>query len=265
MIYKAHILIVDDDLAVCRSAAAVFKNEAISVDTVNSGEEAVEKVDEKNYAVVIVDLMMPGKSGIEVIKELKRKKPDITIIMITGYPSIKTAVKAIKSGAYDYIPKPFTPGELRSLVARALEKRHTYEEISGKLGIKEEKLVDISIPEGLYGIPDHSWVKLEEGGKVCIGMHHALICNLLNIGTIEFPEINEMKYQGEACVRFLDSQNHVLRIWTPVTGKVIAVNEELRNDISKLIQDPYGEGWLVHIQPAHLEEDLQNLAPLESL
>jgi len=265
MIYKANILVVDDDLAVCRSVAAVFKNEACTVDTVNNGEEALEKIDEKNYAVVIVDLMMPGKSGIEVIKELKKKKPDVTIIMITGYPSIKTAVKAIKSGAYDYIPKPFTPGELRSLVARALEKRHAYEEISGKLGIKEEKLVDISIPEGLYGIPDHSWARVEEDGKVYVGMHHAQVRNLRNIGTIEFPEKNDMKYQGEACVRFLDPQKHVLRIWAPVTGKVLSVNEELKTDISKLLQDPYGEGWLVVIQPAHLEEDLQNLVSLESL
>jgi CheY-like chemotaxis protein/glycine cleavage system H lipoate-binding protein len=264
MIYKANILVVDDDLSVCKSVAAVFKNESCTVDTVNNGEDALEKVKEKNYALVIVDLMMPGISGLDVIKKLKKNKPDLTVIMITGYPSIKTAVKAIKIGAYDYIPKPFTPGEIRSLVARALEKRHNYEEISGKLGIKEEKLVDISLPDGLYGIPDHSWVKIEEDGNVRIGIHHALISAVHDLDTIEFPDKNEMRYQGEACVRFIDSQNQVLRLWTPVTGKVIDINEELNADFSKLLQDPYGEGWLITIEPDHLEEDLQNLVSLRS-
>ena len=263
MIYKANILVVDDDLSVCKSVAAIFKNESCTVDTVNSGEEALQKVKEKNYALVIVDLMMPGKSGLDVIKELKKKKPDLTIIMITGYPSIKTAVKAIKTGAYDYIPKPFTPGELRSLVARALEKRLAYEEISGKLGIEEEKLVDISLPDGLYGIPDHSWARIEEDGIVRIGIHHALIRGIRDLDTIEFPDKNEMRYQGEACVRLIYSQNQVLRLWTPVTGKVTGINKELNKDFSKLTRDPYGEGWLVSIKPAHLEEDLQNLVSLK--
>lgn len=264
MMYKANILVVDDDMSVCKSVAAVFKKEAFTVDMVYSGEEAVRAVKDNNYAVVIVDLMMPGMSGLDVIQELKKKKPDLTIIMITGYPSIQTAVKAIKLGAYDYIPKPFTPAELRSLVVRALEKRHTYEEISGKLGITEQKLVEISIPDNLYCIPEHSWAKVEKDGKVRVGIHHALIRNVKNFNEIEFPRENEMRYQGEVCVRFIDSQNQVLRLWTPVTGKVTGINEQINKNFSKLTQDPYDEGWLVLIEPLHLDKDLQNLVPLKS-
>lgn len=264
MLYKANILVVDDDTAVCKSVAGVFKNEACSVDTVFSGEEALGKVKEKNYAIVIVDLMMPGMSGLEVIQELKRLKPDITIIMITGYPSVKTAVKAVKVGAFDYLPKPFTPGELRSVAARALEMRRAYEEVSEKLGIEEKKLVDISIPDGLYCMPEHSWAKVEADGNVRIGMHHAFARSIQNLAAVELPKENEMRYQGEVCVKLTDEKNQVLRLWTPVTGKVIQVNTEISKDLAKLIQDPYNEGWLVLIEPAQLEEDLQNLAPLKS-
>jgi CheY-like chemotaxis protein/glycine cleavage system H lipoate-binding protein len=264
MRYKANILVVDDDISLLEGVAIILRNEGYIVDTVPRGSEALKKLEENHYAVVIVDLMMPGMDGIDLLQEIKSKKPDVTVIMITGYPSIKTAVKSIKLNAFDYLPKPFTPDELRSLVARALEKRQTYEEIAEKLGLEEEKLVEIAIPNGLYCIPDHSWVKLEKDGKVRIGAHHVLIRTVKGIKTIDFPGKNETRYQGEVCVRITDSHNQVLRLWTPVTGKVIAVNEEIGENVSNLIHDPYDKGWMVLIEPLHLEEDLKNLTPLKT-
>jgi len=264
MKYKANILVVDDDTSLCEGVAIILRNEGYTVDTVFRPDEALKKVEEDHYAVVIADLMMPGMDGIELLQEIKRKKPDVTVIMITGYPSIKTAVKSIKLSAFDYIPKPFTPDELRSLVARALEKRHVYEEIAEKMGIEEEKLVEIAIPDGLYCIPDHSWAKPEKDGNVRIGIHHVLVRTVKDIESIDFPGKNETRYQGEVCVRIIDSRKQVLRLWTPVTGKVIEVNEEIGKNVSKLIHDPYKEGWLVLIEPLHLEEDLKNLTPLRN-
>ena len=262
MIYKANVLVVDDDMSVCKSVANVLKSEGYTVDMVLSGEEAVEKMKKSKYALVIVDLMLPGMSGIELLQEIKKMNPNTTVIMITGYPSIKTAVESIKLSAYDYIPKPFTPDELRSLVARALERRQTYEEMAAKLGIEEEKLVDISMPDDIYCIPDHSWVKVEEDGNVRIGIHHMLIRTLKDITSIQFPGISETRFQGEACVRIMGTRQQILQVWTPVTGKVVDVNEELSDDFSKLMNDPYDKGWLVLIEPAQLEDDLKNLVNL---
>jgi len=146
MIYKANILVVDDDTTVCKSIAKVLENEGYTVDMVFSGEEALEKVSKNKYAVVLIDLKLPGLGGTEVLQGIKKKNPNITAIMITGYPSIKTAVESIKLSAFDYLPKPFTPDELSGMVARALERRRTYEEIAQQIGINEEKLVEISKP-----------------------------------------------------------------------------------------------------------------------
>jgi CheY-like chemotaxis protein/glycine cleavage system H lipoate-binding protein len=258
-------MVVDDDKSICKSVANVLKNEGYIVDMVFSGEEALEKVEEKKYAIIIVDIMMPGMSGIDLLKEIKKKKPDITVIMITGYPSIKTAVESIKLSAFDYIPKPFTPDELRALVARALERRQTYEEVAANLGIEEEKLVEISIPEGLYCIPEHSWAKVEKDGIVRIGIHHIFLRSIKGIQSIKFPAKNEMRYQGEACLRITDSRSQTIRLWTPVTGKITDINEKICNDFSKLVYDPYETGWLVLMEPIHLEDDIKNLTILKSI
>ncbi|MEO0182466.1 MAG: glycine cleavage system protein H, partial [candidate division WOR-3 bacterium] len=75
----------------------------------------------------------------------------------------------------------------------------------------------------------------------------------------ELPGLGEMRYQGEACVRINTSTKQVYRVWTPVSGKVIRVNQDLHRNYSELITDPYGRGWLIVIQPTNLEADLKNL------
>jgi DNA-binding NtrC family response regulator len=85
-----------------------------------SGEEALKKEDEKKYDVIIADLMMPGLSGLDLLRSLKGKNSAAKVIMITGYPTMKNTVQSMQFGAYDYLPKPFLPSDLRTLVARAL-------------------------------------------------------------------------------------------------------------------------------------------------
>ena len=118
MAYKAKILVVDDEIPVCKSISSVLENERYTVDTALSGEEALKKDKESEYDVIITDLMMPGISGMELLKIVKNKRTDCKVIMVTGYPSLKTAVQSTKLGAFDYIPKPFTPNELRIIMRK---------------------------------------------------------------------------------------------------------------------------------------------------
>jgi len=248
----AKILVVDDELPVCKSVAGALADSAYAVDTVLSGEEALRKCKEISYDVVITDLMMPGISGMDLLKAVHDLRPDTRVIMITGYPSIQSAVQAIKLGAFDYIPKPFTPDELRSLVARARARKDVHEDTKG-----------LNIPGGLYCIPDNAWIKIENDGTVRAGVHHNLLNTMKAIRSVELPSINETRYQGEACALITDSKKHVLRMWTPITGRVVAVNNELQNDLSKLKNDPYGEGWLVVLAPTNLDSEKKNLALLK--
>ncbi|UCF70483.1 MAG: response regulator [candidate division WOR-3 bacterium] len=252
---KFKILVVDDELPVCKSIASALAGDEYSIDTALSGEEALEYQEKKHYDAIIADLMMPGISGLELLKKVKENRPDTMMIMITGYPSIRTAVEAVKIGAFDYLPKPFTPDDLRSIVSRALTRKRVVEQKVEQSRILE----DLPVPQGLHSIPDNSWVKVEDDGSVLVGIHHMLLVTIKKISSIEYPKLNETRYQGEALVRIIESSDRIHKLWTPVTGKIIAINRRIQDDYSKLYQDPYITGWLVQMTPTNLENDLKNL------
>lgn len=118
-----HVLVVDDEKVMQDSCSRILVREGYTPTSVNSGEEAIEKFDCEPFDLVLLDLKMPGIGGIETLRRLKEMDPGITIMIMTGYPSIETAVKAIKLGAYDYITKPFNPDALRIAINRALERK----------------------------------------------------------------------------------------------------------------------------------------------
>ena len=118
-----NVLVVDDEAIMQDSFARILNKEGHEVQTASSGEEAIEKFDREPFDLVLLDIKMPGIGGIETLRRLKEMDPGVTILIVTGYPSIDTAVKAIKLGAYDYITKPFTPDVLRIAINRALERK----------------------------------------------------------------------------------------------------------------------------------------------
>ena len=118
---KKRILVVDDEINVCKSIRQALLNEAYEIDTSLSGEDALKKEDVKRYDVIVADLMMPGLSGLDLLQALKGKNSSAKVIMITGYPTLKNTVQSVQLGAFDFLPKPFLPSDLRNVVARALE------------------------------------------------------------------------------------------------------------------------------------------------
>jgi two-component system phosphate regulon sensor histidine kinase PhoR len=131
---KHRILVVDDEVTVCKSIRQVLVREDCDVDMALSGEEALRLDTERPYDVLIVDLMMPGLSGMDLLKSLKAKNPKARIIMVTGYPTMRNTLQAIQLGAMDFLPKPFLPTTLRNLVAKALEGEGETPDGSGAAG-----------------------------------------------------------------------------------------------------------------------------------
>jgi len=115
------ILVVDDEINVCKSIRRALMCDEYEIDMATGGEEALRKEAEKHYDVILVDLMMPGLSGIDLLRSLKGQRSPAQIIMMTGYPSTKTSLHTMQLGAFDYLPKPFVPSEIRNVVIRALE------------------------------------------------------------------------------------------------------------------------------------------------
>jgi DNA-binding NtrC family response regulator len=117
------IVVIDDDYAMRLSCDKILTKTGFHVKLFENGAQGVEAVPQLKPELVLVDLKMPGMSGMDVILRVHQIDPQIIIIVITGYATIDTAVEAIKSGAYDFLPKPFSPVELRLIVNRGLERR----------------------------------------------------------------------------------------------------------------------------------------------
>jgi len=117
-----NVLVVDDEKTVCNSCRKILTQEGYKVDVALSGEEALSKVKGSGFDVLITDWKMPEIDGIEVASRIKKENPNIAVIMITGYPSVESSIKAIRAGISDYVPKPFTPEELSDAMVRVLAK-----------------------------------------------------------------------------------------------------------------------------------------------
>ena len=118
----ARILIVDDERHVRESLAAWFREDGYRVETAASGKEALTSLAREGADILLVDIKMPGMDGLEVQRKASEVVPDATVIIMTAYAAVETAVQAMKEGAYDYIVKPFDPEDLTRLVKKAAER-----------------------------------------------------------------------------------------------------------------------------------------------
>jgi DNA-binding NtrC family response regulator len=117
------ILVVDDDPVILRSAEKILTSERYDVATAQDAETAIKKIGERVFDLVLSDLRMPGMDGIELLKQVKALSPATEVIIITGFGTVRSAVEALKYGAYDYIEKPFTPETLLKTVSACLERK----------------------------------------------------------------------------------------------------------------------------------------------
>jgi len=117
------LLFIDDEDIVLRSSRRIFAGSGHEIETASSGDEGLALALANDYDIVVTDLKMPGLGGMDVLKALRRERPGTTVIIFTGFSSVDTAREALKAGAFDYVPKPFTPEEMRSVVGNAIEAR----------------------------------------------------------------------------------------------------------------------------------------------
>lgn len=119
---KYNILVVDDEKNILKVVSMTLKANQYDVDTARSSEEAIEKFNRLSYDLVITDLKLPGKTGIDLLAYIKAREPDLPVIMITAYGTIETAILAMKNGAFNYLTKPVNPDELLTVIKEAIEK-----------------------------------------------------------------------------------------------------------------------------------------------
>jgi YesN/AraC family two-component response regulator len=119
---QARILVIDDELIVHQSVSRILSEEGYLVDSALRVDEALERLKQTAYDLVLTDLMIPEKNGMEAVKAVAQHYPDLGVVMFTGYPNVDSAVESMKLGSLDYLPKPFTPDELIQVVKRSLDQ-----------------------------------------------------------------------------------------------------------------------------------------------
>ena len=140
----ARILIIDDEPPIRSACARILAAEGAFCETAEDGLAGLEKARSGNFDLALIDLKMPQMGGMELLSRLTELDPDLVKIVITGYATLETAIEAVQKGAYDYIPKPFTPGELRTRVDRGLEKRALMREARRLAEERERNLLELA-------------------------------------------------------------------------------------------------------------------------
>jgi len=143
---QANILVIDDEQIMREGCSRILSKDGWEVVTAENGTKGLEEIkgQTKKIDVILLDLMMPGMSGMEVLDHVRTIDPNLLVIVITGYATVESAVEAMKKGAYDFVPKPFTPDQLRIVVRRALEKRTLQKEAEFLRREREKSLRDIA-------------------------------------------------------------------------------------------------------------------------
>lgn len=118
---KAHILVMEDDVAISAALDMILTEAGYNVDLAESGEAALELFEEKDFDLIIADLKLPGINGMEVIKQIKEKKPEVEVVVITGVGTQPIAAEALGLGAHDFLPKPFTDDQIKTAIDEALK------------------------------------------------------------------------------------------------------------------------------------------------
>ncbi len=134
---KADVLLVDDEEQFLKVLSQRMGGRGLKVDTSTSGEDALKKVKGKDFDAIVLDLAMPGMSGIDILKRIRSENPDLQIIMLTGHGSVESGVEAIKAGAVDFLEKPADINKIMEKIAEAKRKRVLLIEKKKEAQVKE--------------------------------------------------------------------------------------------------------------------------------
>ena len=263
---KARILAVDDESVILDSFRKILVLAGFSVDTVETGQEALKLVREREYDFVFTDLKMPAMDGLDVVKSVKHLRPDVDVAVITGFATIETAVETMQFGAVDYVQKPFTEDELVAFANRMLIKRQSRLESQRRptVRIVAPELAETvasreyCVPGGAFVSPSHTWAQLEPNGPVSVGLDDFARKALRKVERIEAPAPGTRVKRGD--VLFVARRGEeMVRFRSPVSGEVLQSNGALQKEPGLVIESPYDRGWVCALKPADLPTDLATL------
>jgi CheY-like chemotaxis protein len=251
----SRILVVDDEGIIHDSLRRTLGRQGHQVDAVFGASEALELLSSQEYDLVITDLMMPDVDGIQLLQNMRARGHNVPVLMITGYPTIRTALEALRLGAVDYLSKPFTRGELLGPVNRTLRRSAA----SGSATRETpDDATDVSPaepdlkPGDRFYLREHSWAVYRQDGKMKVGIEASFLDSIDTLASLEAPCENDLIEQGFVGFRLKTKSGELHNVYVPLSGQVVQVNQKALDDPSSVEADT----WLVLVVPNRLGTEL---------
>ncbi len=220
------MLVVDDEEVVCLACRRIFARQGFEIEVNTDARQGLAWATDKDYSIILLDIKMPNIDGIEFLEKLREKKPDVPVLIITGYPSIPNASAAMRLGACDYVTKPFTSEEITWAVQRVLSTSGMLSGDGEQAGAGRGRgRIRRAGRRTLFW--DESWVKLEVDGSACVGAVLPGLRGSSQATAVRLPRIGEVLYQGLPLAGVTVSDKPAMVVPSPVSGVVIAVNQAL--------------------------------------
>jgi len=224
---EASILVVDDEMGIREGCKRALSEEGYLVECAEDGNLCLQKAKKKPYDLILVDLMMPSMGGLDLIQKIHEIDPEIIMIVITGYASIDTAVEATKRGAYDYLPKPFSPEALSAVVKRGLEKRWLRLEAQKLYSERDQKLLELASEQSRL----KTIVGCMADGVLVTNMEGCLV--LWNASSVKMLNLKSHEVSGEALAYYIKNKDIIDSIQGVLSSKdeeVSKINREIEVD-----------------------------------
>ncbi|MFC2161673.1 response regulator [Acidobacteriota bacterium] len=259
---KYDLLVVEDEPVVLSAIRKIVGSEQLSMDEALNGEIALSKLQRNSYKLIISDLMLPRISGLDLIQAIKKDKPCVPIVVITGYATLEKALQSFKMGSFDFIPKPFDTEIFLAVISRGLNHSKMMQEKG------PDKRNFVPIPDTSKTVFDedvvhclgfHSMAKLQKNGTALIRVGETFPNMMDHLSKLEIFVSNKVLVQGKCCAQFFTEDGRINMFWAPLSGKIESYNERLEKNIQLINTDPYDEGWIFRITPSNLKEELKNL------
>ncbi len=253
------ILVIDDEQVILDSVVKIGGSEGFTVDSADNGQAALEKLEGNDYRLIVSDIMMPVMDGFALLDELSSRNISTPVIMTTGYSTFDNAVNSLYRGAIDFIPKPFSIEELVSAINRGIKYSGIIKQ--ERAGGSSELLPYVPCPSKYFRIGYSCWVYSSGKNSAVIGITDLFNKTIDTITGIELVQPGDQINQANYAIKIETGSDLLHQVYSPISGKVVAVNDKLLEDFSILEKDPYFEGWIYQVEPADFDNEIKNLIP----
>jgi DNA-binding response OmpR family regulator/glycine cleavage system H lipoate-binding protein len=256
MVDDPRLLVVDDEEPICEGCRRIFSRQGFQVEKTSNALAGLNLAAEGDYAAILLDIKMPGMSGIEFLEALRVKKPNVPVILMTGYPSVPNAMSAIRLGAAGYVTKPFTPEEISQAVHKFV--RCPAGAASGRSAGQAKPETWSPAAEG-FAFWNEAWLQPGDDGSVRAGVMLPRT-QAAQVESVRLPGVGEAVFQGLPLAGLKLADGGVVTVPAPISGVVVAANEELAAHPAALAADPCSAGWIAAVCPTRFEEETKNCA-----